>query len=540
MSNATTRKPLAASILILLGLAPLGVHAQTAPDAGRILQDALPETTYEPLTPSVQLDLQGAPLEDGEQGGMRVRVTRIELSGHSVFDEATLQAVVADALETENDLAGLRGIANRLSRYYRDRGYPFARAVLPQQTLSDGILKITLFEGRYGAVRAGGDEVPATQAQPWLSALQPGDVIAADPLERTTLLLGDLPGIEVVPVMRPGEAVGTGDLDVKVTPGDRVQATLGNDNHGSSASGEGRVYAAMRANRLLTLGDELSATALYSEEDLWLGRIAYSRPLGHRGLRGELAYARTEYDLREPFSGFTGTADISSARLSYPLIRGQQSNLIALLSYQHKALDDRLNDISYQRRDSDSAALSLQFDHRDTLGGGGVSYGKAGLTSGDLGNNAPGATEGGFTYAGLDLSRLQNLPGPFSLLANGRVQWAADTQLDSSEAMSLGGASGVRAYPQGEVAGSRVWLTQLEARYHVTRQVTPYLFYDHGQREVWRDELGERLAGGGLGLRYTGTTWNVDAALAFQTSGEAASSEEQRDPRFWIQATYRL
>ena len=542
MINATTRKPLTASILILLGLAPLKAYA-TPPDAGRLLQDTLPEAPYEPLKPSAPLDLQGAPLETGELGGLRVRVTRIELSGHSVFDEATLQAVVVDALDVEQDLAGLRQIVNRLSRYYRDQGYPFARAVLPPQTLSDGILKITLLEGRYGTVSVTGDEALVTQVQPWLDALQPDTVIDAASLERSTLLLGDLPGVNVVPVMRPGQAVGSGDLDVKVAPGERLQTTLGFDNHGSRASGKDRVYATVQANRLFILGDKLNITALFSEEDLWLGQVGYSLPLGHSGVRGEITYARTEYDLREPFSGFTGTADISSARLSYPFIRSQQTNMIASLSYRHKELEDRLNDISYQRRDSDSGSISLQFDHRDTLGGGGVSYGEIGLTGGNLNTDADGTTEGGFSYASLDLSRLQNLPGPFSLLVNGQVQWA-DSQLDSSEAISLGGANSVRAYPQGELSGSRIWLTRLEARYYATAQLTPYLFYDHGQRESYRDESDERLAGGGLGLRYNGdfwgNAWDLDTVLAFQTSGEVKSSDERKDPRLWIQASYRF
>lgn len=538
MIKVALRKPLAASLLTLLGLAPLGIQA-SQPDAGRIMQDTLPKASYKPLKASAPLDLKGAPLENVEGGGIQVRIKRIELSGHSVFDEASLQAVVADTLGTEQDLAGLRAIANRLSRYYHERGYPFARAVLPPQKLDAGILEITLFEGLYGAVQAIGDAPLAEQAQPWLDTLQPGEVINADPLERSTLLLGDLPGVNIVPVMRPGTAIGTGDLNVRMNPGERVQAILGIDNHGSRASGESRVHVAVQANRLLTLGDELSATALYSEEDLWLGRIAYSMPLGHNGLRGELAYARTEYDLRDPFSGFTGTADISSARLSYPLVRSQQTNLTTSLSYQHKALNDRLNDISYQRRDSDSASLFLQFDHRDNFGGSGISYGEAGITHGDLGNNATGTTQGDFTYTSLDLSRIQNLPGAFSLLLNTRVQWA-NTQLDSSEAMSLGGANSVRAYPQGELSGSRIWFARVETRYHATEQLTPYIFYDHGEREKYRDETSERLTGGGIGLHYSSTHWDMNTAFGLQTAGESVSEEEHQRLRFWFQLSYKL
>ncbi len=535
MNHNATRKPLLASILMLLGLTPLGAQA-APPDAGNILQDNLRETPYQPQAPSVPLDLKGTPLESHKKGGMQVRITRIELSGHSVFDEATLQAVVADALNIEQDMAGLKAIANRLTRYYRERGYPFAHAILPQQTVSNGVLKITLFEGRYGQVRASGDDPLAAPTQPWLDALQTGEVIATGPLERSILLLRDLPGINITPVISPGEVVGTGDLDVEVNPGKKLRTTLGVDNHGSKSSGRGRVHAAMQANRMLTLGDELSVTALYSEEDLWLGRVAYAMPLGHNGLRGEIAYARTEYNLGEPFAGFTGTADIRRAQLSYPLIRSQQTNLSALLTYRHKKLDDQLNDTSYQKRESDSGSLGMQFDQRSDSG---THYGEVSLTSGHISNNAEGATEGSFNYLNLNLSRLQNLPGKFSFLGNLQLQWA-DTSLDSSESKSLGGANGVRAYPQGEISGSRVWLISTEVRYQVSATLAPYLFFDHGQREEYKVETSEQRAGGGIGLRYQREGLSVDAVVAVQSSGEASTEKDQDDTRFCLQALYQF
>ncbi|BBI48422.1 hypothetical protein HORIV_08430 [Vreelandella olivaria] len=104
--------------------------------------------------------------------------------------------------------------------------------------------------------------------------------------------------------------------------------------------------------------------------------------------------------------------------------------------------------------------------------------------------------------------------------------------------MGLGGARGVRAYPQGEVSGSRVWLTRLEVRYQATPELSPYVFYDHGSRQGFAGEPSETLAGGGVGLRYSHNNWTIDAAAATQTTGDAASSDEQRDPRFWLSTRY--
>lgn len=517
---------------------PLLGYAQTPPDAGRLLQDTLPESDYQPRPSSAEVDLQGAPLTEADTGGAQVHVERIELSGNTVYGDATLLNLLQNETGTAQDLAGLQAMGNRISRFYRENGYPFAQAFLPRQDLSQGTLRMTIIEGRYGEVSTRSENAAlAADVAPYLADLQTGDVIQGNRLERTALLLGDLPGISVTPVMRPGEEPGTGDLEVDIAADRRVESYVGADNHGSRASGEGRAMVGAQANRLLKVGDELSVTALYSQEDLWLGRLAYALPIGYQGWRAEAAYARTEYDLRSPFNGFTGTADTSTLTLSYPLIRQQQTNLTASLGGEYTELNDRFEGVSYQKRYGHSWPLALQFDHRDTLGLGGVTFGEARLQSGQISNPANDSVDGGYTKVNVRLSRLQNLGQGFSLLARGDLQWA-DTPLDSSESMGLGGARGVRAYPQGEVSGSRVWLTRLEVRYQATPELSPYVFYDHGSRQGFAGEPSETLAGGGVGLRYSHNNWTIDAAAATQTTGDAASSDEQRDPRFWLSTRY--
>ncbi|MGM0954002.1 MAG: ShlB/FhaC/HecB family hemolysin secretion/activation protein [Pseudomonadota bacterium] len=515
-------------------------YAQTAPDAGRILQDTLPERDYQPRDSDVEINLQGEPLTESEKGGGEVRITEITFTGNSVYDDAVLLEQVGEYVEEDHDMAGLQGISNRISRFYRNNGYPFAQAFLPRQDVSQGTLKIRVIEGRYGKVSVTSDDASLEKgAAPYLSALRPGDVIQGDELERTALLLSDLPGIDVTPVMRPGDETGTGDLETEVNATQRVQGFVGVDNHGSRSSGEGRAMVGAQANRLLNVGDELSVTALYSEEDLWLGRLAYSLPIGYQGLRAEAAYARTEYDLRDPFNGFTGTADTANLTLSYPLIRQQQTNLTVSAGGEYTELTDRFQGISYQQRYGHSWPLALQFDHRDSLGQGGVTFGEVRLKSGQINHAENDQVDGGYTKANVRLSRIQSLGLGVSLMANGEMQWA-DSPLDSSESMSLGGARSVRAYPQGEISGSRAWLTQLELRYQATPTLSPFVFYDHGQRQSFADDTSDSLAGGGVGVRYTSDSWTINTAVATQTTGDAASEDEQKDPRLWFVVRYQL
>ncbi|BBI48423.1 hypothetical protein HORIV_08440 [Vreelandella olivaria] len=99
---------------------------------------------------------------------------------------------------------------------------------------------------------------------------------------------------------------------------------------------------------------------------------------------------------------------------------------------EYTELNDRFEGVSYQKRYGHSWPLALQFDHRDTLGLGGVTFGEARLQSGQISNPANDSVDGGYTKVNVRLSRLQNLGQGFSLLARGDLQWA-DTPLDSSE-----------------------------------------------------------------------------------------------------------
>ncbi|BBI48425.1 hypothetical protein HORIV_08460 [Vreelandella olivaria] len=81
-----------------------------------------------------------------------MHVERIELSGNTVYGDATLLNLLQNETGTAQDLAGLQAMGNRISRFYRENGYPFAQAFLPRQDLSQGTLRMTIIEGRYGEV----------------------------------------------------------------------------------------------------------------------------------------------------------------------------------------------------------------------------------------------------------------------------------------------------------------------------------------------------------------------------------------------------
>ena len=545
--KSSTLRPLAQAIaLACLASSPFGALAQTAPDAGQVLQQQQQQVPQLPREVPA-LTMQPAPLAQALPGGQQVTLQGVAITGNTVFSAEALAAVLGEVVGQSFDLGGLRGLANRISEHYRTNGYPFARAFLPPQALEGGQLRIEVVEGRYGRVQAISEDLAlAAQAQAWLAPLASGNVIESSVLERTTLLLDDLPGISTAPVIRPGTEVGTGDLDVRISRDRPFNTTVGVDNHGNRYTGYHRVRANASINSPFMLGDQINLSALGTTESLWLGSVAYSAPLGATGLRGNVGYSHTRYEIGKELvnSNAEGTAAVTSAGLAYPLLRSQRTNVYLSASWQHKRLKDS-NLGGAERKSSNSLPLVAQFDHRDSLGGGGITFGSVGWTVGRLKRESANDslnTRGSFNKFNLDVARLQALPQGFTLYGRFSSQ-SASKNLDSSEGMGLGGASGVRAYPVGELSGDEGWLTQLELRYGMG-EWAPYAFYDHGRIRVNQDGSGpsRTLAGFGAGIRYQQGPWNADVALAWRSQGGRPVDANERDakPRLWLSVGYRF
>jgi hemolysin activation/secretion protein len=498
-----------------------------------------------------------------------VVLKRISFSGNTRLSQDQLQAVVADALGKALDLGGLKALANRISEHYRAQGYPFAKAFVAAQPMSEGALRIDVVEGQYGQVKAlfgtaaNPDSALQALAQRYMANLTPGAVIESAALERLGLVLQDLPGFKVSPILRPGQEVGTGDLDFNIERTQRINGDVGADNQGNRYTGRDRLKANLDINSPFLLGDQITLRSLVSEQGMWMGTLGYSLPVGISGVRANTSYAHTYYELGGSFAsaGQTGTAAVTNIGLTYPLLRSQSTNVNLSASWQDKQLNDKNAQAKTSAdKTSNTLPITVSFDARDTWGGGGVTYGSFVWTSGNLNldstlaaSDVQAQTAGRFDKLNLDVARIQALSwggsSRFTLFGRLSAQHAGKN-LDSSEDFGLGGATGVRAYPSGEAFGDAGWLTQLELRYSAG-VYAPYLFYDAGSVTtntnpwaVTSTPNDRKLAGLGAGMRYQRANWSLDATLAWRTEGGLPQSDTQdmreQGPQIWLSLGWRF
>lgn len=514
-----------------------------------------------PQAPHAEPDFKVAPravAPDADPAGASITVTALHITGQTRYSEQALIAVGGFTPGSALTLSQLRAIAAKIAAFYNAHGYFLAQAYLPAQDIKGGQVAIAVIEGQYGKIALDNHSrlVPSV-ANRVLSGLNEGDVVESAKLERRLLLLSDLPGVRVKSTLAPGTAIGSSDLIVGLTPAPLVSGSVEVDNAGNRYTGAYRFGGTLNLNDPTGLGDLLSLRILASTGGLVYGRAAYQVPIGNLTLG--VAYSHIGYQLGREFKSLDadGIADVASLYASYPLVRTRDANLYAVAGFDAKKYEDRVHLTDTQSdRKSHVVTGGFNADERDGFAGGGStttavtwSYGKLDIeTPVDRALDATTAhTQGHFNKVAFSAARLQTITGPLSLYGAVRGQVALNN-LDSSEKMELGGAYGVRAYPEGESYGDQGYVATAEARLalqrwtkHIPGQFQVIGFVDVGQvayaKTPWF--TGPNVAhrsGVGAGVTWSGPERIlISATYAHKLGGEQATSAPDEPGRAWFQ-----
>ena len=286
-------------VALLVG-SPSLADAQTAPPgAGTILQDIKPLEPPPPSPAQPGLTLPETP-EANVPPTAPFPVKAIKISGNTAFDTATLHALLASAEGKELTLPELNAFVSRITDYYHAHGYPLARAIIPAQTIREGVVAIEVIEARYGKIILDNhSRVSDALLESTLSPLKSGQPIEQRQLDRALLLLSDIPGVVQSATLKPGEATGTSDLFVQGAPGPATAGVVTVDNDGNRYTGRARGSAEVALYDPLHHGDVLDANVLSSGKDMDYGRLSYDFLLNGEGTHVGGSYSALHYDFRE-------------------------------------------------------------------------------------------------------------------------------------------------------------------------------------------------------------------------------------------------
>ena len=526
------------------------------PNAGSILQEMQP--LKRSLPPSNdnglkidQVDANQLPESDPFE------VKRFEIKGNRSIDTKTLHALVGNKEGQSLTLRQLGELASTLTRYYHEHNYPLAVVIVPAQEVKDGVVTLQVLEASYGKVVLDNQSnLRSMLLNSTASPLKSGELIAGDRLNRTLLILNDIPGVNVNAEIKQGEAAGTSDLIINAKDAKWWRASISASDNGSASIGRMRGNTNLDLINPLGLGDILSISGMTAGSGMNYGRASYELLIDGQGTRVGAAYSNLNYQLGQQYKSINahGSSENVSAWIKHPLVRSMEINLYAQAEIDHTVLKDHIDQSSSKTdRTLDYGVLTLSGDSRDHLISDGINLFNLSLSTGKLSFDDAYAkfidyyttqSHGDFTKLNLNLTRMQQLGHQFSLYGNLSAQWT-NSNLDSSQKIIVGGPYSVRAYDVSALSGDAGESVTLELRKDFPSTIGNWqavAFYDASHLTInhspWRAGTNDAtLQGVGLGLSWQNSDlWSARMNVAAPVGNETKLlSPSSIGPRVWAE-----
>lgn len=516
----TMMRYLIAAAVLLASAGPAGAQESSSTnDPGqierRIRERALPR-------PPAGVDITGPSepaVPPAEIPPLKLVLAGVAVTGASVFEPAEFAPLYEEFLAREISTAEIEVILERITAFYRDRGYFLSRAVAPAQDLVGGILRVRVIEGYVDTV-VFEDARREQELRPYVRRITAERPLKLATLERGVLLLNDVPGVGAAAGIRPkDEDAGAYELVIDVDE----QAADGSfffNNWGTDAVGPLQAWLSGGLNSTLGLGERLQAgifTVPNQPNELLYGEVGYTHPIGWDGTYVSLTGSMTRVNEGDG-SAIDSTSGRVALRAWHPLIRGQSQNLWLSGGFEYYNLEEDFDDERIAEDRLRILRAGLNYWLADAYKGDnflavelsqGLPVLGASRSGSDELTNPSGQSD--FTKATLEASREQGLTEEIGI----QVAFAGQKSLDrllSSEQFGYGGSRFGRAYDFAEISGDDGVAGGMELRYGRDVGLSwlegYQVFAASDVGMVWNDVPGETivrdsLASVGVGLRLT-------------------------------------
>ncbi|RZI82327.1 MAG: ShlB/FhaC/HecB family hemolysin secretion/activation protein [Rubrivivax sp.] len=525
---------------------------------GREAVQAPPSSRAEVPAPAPLPRELGKPADD-----ITLDVSAYEVDGLADVPRDVLAKVTAPYVGQGRSYEDLVDAAAAVSRYMqRELGYYLGHAYLPEQAPKDGVVHIAIMEGRLDQVMLQWPDKMLVQrevVERYLARLRPGEILRVRDVERVVFLVNDLQGIRARFEVKAGRYPGTASLLVTPQSESRFSGRAEFDTNGSRFSGTDRVSLLGTVASPTGRGDGLVANALASTNGgLAFVLASYVTPVGADGLKLGASASKVNYQLdkNEFPMDMNGSATAVNVFGLYPFVRSRNLNVFSLLTYEHKAFDDRRFGVS-DKKSSDDVLVGVVGDFRDNVLNGGVNTYELNWLQGRMSFDSTiglTPTNPDFGKLSLGYSRLQNVVSNRLLMYLRYKGQLSTTNLDTTERFSLGGPTGVRGFAPGEATADEGHLVSAELRFlpydswfgRASREMVFSLFYDWGQAKLRHDPSGEdsqfvntsTLSSVGLGAIWDRPqSFGLRVNVAWPLSGEAKNDQVRRVPRAFATVT---
>jgi len=431
---------------------------------------------------------------------------------------------------TEN---AIRDLEDDIIVYCRDRGKLLVDVILLEQTIpANGTIQLWFLEGRVRKV------VITNPGHKWFKDslfsselhLRPGEPLDSRVLRKDLDWLNTNPFRQVDAAFKPGDKLGTTDVDIHVEDRLPFRPYIGYENSGTTNTGPNRLIGGFNWGNAFGLDHQLNYQYAMDVQNEFVSAHAasYIIPLPWRHtvmVYGSYVDARA--DSGDASQTPKGTSWQASIRYSIPLPEIYMYRHEVALGFDFKRGNNNLlsGGVTVASTDVDIAQFAVGYNGllpdkygKTSLGVEGY-YSPGGITSfndDESFDELRKDSKAEYGYVRANAERTTRLPYNFSWVVRGLAQWSSE-RLQPSEEIAEGGYNTVRGYNERVFAGDYGYIINNELRtppfalglFGLEDQMQFLGFFDFGYARVKdfdpnNDGIRERtLESAGVGVRYT-------------------------------------
>lgn len=303
----------------------------------------------------------------------KIKVSGFHIIGQDIYLEETLRALLSDYQGKDMSFSDLQKGADRITSFFRSHGYIVARAVIPQQDVTNGTVIYQVEVGRFDTPEIiNHTKIKDTAVQHQAQAIREGEYVTRERLERAVWLVSDMADADARVALSPGKDPGTVHVRLTVEPYETKHGLVTADNYGSRAMGYNEYGINYDFTNPNLYGDHFMTGISTSGGHMFKWGVNYRTPLFRDGLNLLAGYNVFSYDMGDEWEIYdgVGTSRTASIGLEYALRRSRLHNLYTGLRLEHSRIKDeyRAFDATYGDKNGNAMVLSLRGDDQDTEG----------------------------------------------------------------------------------------------------------------------------------------------------------------------------
>ncbi len=435
--------------------------SDAAPDADEVSDDKKKIIEDSDETPT----LEGQAQKSQQVEGM-VFVKAVAVTNSSILTDTEIQALTDSVIGRFVTFEDLQNLVTDFNYAYATKGYVTARAFLPPQTITDGIIRINLVEGYVGKISVENNKYTSDSYITKRVSAKEGDLFQVIELEQDILKFNKYNnGIKLKADLNKSQTLGATDITLKAEEKFPFHVTALMDNAGRRTIGELRGGLILQADSLfkqrdrLTLGSYVSRYSVTPFAD-------YNIPVNkYDGRVGFLYSSSFAHIGKGPYRIF----DIDSKSYNYslyythPLIRKPTFELNGYASINYKQATTSFGgyDINTDKITSAELALNARWDTKR-----GIWYVNQGVY-----HAFPifDSSSRYFKYTG-SLIRLHDFGHGIVGQFRGMYQFSPQDNIPYIDQFQAGGLATVRGYSEGLLIGRSGYIISGELLFPIAPQ----------------------------------------------------------------------